>query len=46
MNTVHVTLMPAERSVFYGLVPLERAAEMEMRSQLLKSLEHWLERSN
>src|ERR1035438_6682541 len=40
----HVT--PAGRSVFYDLFPAERAAEMEMRSQLLLGLEHWLERSD
>ena len=39
----HVT--PAGRSVFYDLFPPEKAAEMEMRAQLLIGLEHWLERS-
>ena len=39
-------LTPAGRSVFYDLFPAERAAEMEMRSQLLMGLEHWLEKSN
>ncbi len=36
---------PAGRSVFYDLFPPERAAEMEMRAQLLIGLERWLERS-
>jgi len=36
---------PAGRSVFYDLFPAEKAAEMEMRGQLLMGLEHWLERS-
>jgi predicted XRE-type DNA-binding protein len=39
----HVT--PAGRSVFYDLVPPEKAAEMEMRAQLLIGLDHWLEKS-
>jgi len=39
----HVT--PAGRSVFYDLFPPEKAAEMEMRAQLLIGLEQWLERS-
>jgi predicted XRE-type DNA-binding protein len=39
----HVT--PAGRSVFYDLFPAEKAAEMEMRAQLLMGLEHWLEKS-
>jgi predicted XRE-type DNA-binding protein len=39
----HIT--PAGRSVFYDLFPAERAAEMEMRAQLLIGLERWLERS-
>src|SRR5437773_9857078 len=39
----HVT--PAGRSVFYDLFPAEKAAEMEMRAQLLIGLEHWLEKS-
>jgi len=38
----HVT--PAGRSVFYDLFPPEKAAEMEMRAQLLIGLEQWLER--
>jgi hypothetical protein len=32
---------PVGRSVFYDLFPAERAAEMEMRAQLLMGLEHW-----
>ena len=39
----HVT--PAGRSVFYDLFPAEKAAEMEMRAQLLIGLEHWLDMS-
>jgi predicted XRE-type DNA-binding protein len=39
----HVT--PAGRSVFCDLFPPEKAAEMEMRAQLLMGLEQWLERS-
>jgi predicted XRE-type DNA-binding protein len=39
----HVT--PAGRSVFYDLFPAERAAEMEMRAQLLIGLEQWLDKS-
>jgi len=39
----HVT--PAGRSVFYDLFPAARAAELEMRAQLLMGLEHWLEKS-
>ena len=39
----HVT--PAGRSVFYDLFPAEKAAEMEIRAQLLIGLEQWLERS-
>ena len=35
----------AGRSVFYDLFPAEKAAEMEMRAQLLMGLEHWLEKS-
>ena len=35
----------AGRSVFYDLVPPEKAAEMEMRAMLLMGLEHWLEKS-
>ncbi len=38
----HVT--PVGRSVFYDLFPPEKAAEMEMRAQLLMGLEHWLEK--
>ena len=38
----HVT--PAGRSVFYDLFPPEKAAEMEMRAQLLIGLEQWLAR--
>ena len=39
----HVT--SAGRSVSYDLFPPEKAAEMEMRAQLLMGLEHWLEKS-
>jgi hypothetical protein len=39
----HVT--PAGRSVFYDLFPAEKAAEMEMRAQLLMGLDHWLEKN-
>ena len=39
----HVTR--AGRSVFYDLFPPEKAAELEMRAQLLIGLEHWLEKS-
>jgi len=39
----HVT--PAGRSVFYDLFPAEKAAEMEIRAQLLIGLEQWLEKS-
>jgi predicted XRE-type DNA-binding protein len=39
----HVT--PAGRSVFYDLFPAEKAAEMEIRAQLLMGLEQWLEKS-
>jgi predicted XRE-type DNA-binding protein len=39
----HVT--PAGRSVFYDLFSAAKAAEMEMRAQLLMGLEHWLEKS-
>lgn len=39
----HVT--PAGRSVFYDLFPAEKAAEMEMRAQLLMGLGQWLEKS-
>ena len=38
----HVT--PAGRSVFHDIFPTEKAAEMEMRSQLLIGLEQWLEK--
>ncbi len=40
----HVT--PAGRSVFYDLLPAEKAAELEMRAQLLMGLERWLEHSH
>jgi predicted XRE-type DNA-binding protein len=40
----HVT--PAGRSVFYDLFPAERAAELEMRAQLLMGLERWLENTH
>jgi predicted XRE-type DNA-binding protein len=39
----HVT--PTDRSVFYDLFPAEKAAELEMRAQLLMGLERWLENS-
>ena len=39
----HVT--PAGRSVFFDLFPAEKAAEMEIRAQLLMGLEQWLEKS-
>lgn len=39
----HVT--PAGRSVFYDIFPPEKAAELEMRAQLLMGLERWLEKS-
>jgi predicted XRE-type DNA-binding protein len=39
----HVT--PAGRSVFYDLFPAEKAAEKEIRAQLLIGLEQWLEKS-
>jgi len=39
----HVT--PAGRSVFQDVFPSEKAAEMEMRAQLLIGLEQWLEKS-
>jgi predicted XRE-type DNA-binding protein len=39
----HVT--PAGRSVFRDIFPAEKAAEMEMRAQLLIGLENWLEKS-
>jgi predicted XRE-type DNA-binding protein len=38
----HVT--PAGHSVFYDICSAEKAAEMEMRAQLLIGLEHWLEK--
>jgi predicted XRE-type DNA-binding protein len=40
----HVT--PAGRSVFYDLFPVERAAELEMRAQLLMGLERWLDNTH
>jgi predicted XRE-type DNA-binding protein len=33
------------RRVFYDLFPAEKAAELEMRAQLLMGLERWLENS-
>jgi predicted XRE-type DNA-binding protein len=36
---------PAGLSVFYDLFPAEKAAEMEIRAQLLIGLEQWLEKS-
>src|SRR5687768_9417271 len=33
---------PAGRSVFRDLFPAEEAAEVEIRSTLLRGLEHWL----
>jgi predicted XRE-type DNA-binding protein len=39
----HVT--PVGRSVFHDIFPAEKAAEMEMRAQLLMGLEQWLEKS-
>ncbi len=39
----HVT--PAGRSVFYDLFPAEKAAELEMRAQLMMGLERWLEKT-
>jgi predicted XRE-type DNA-binding protein len=39
----HVT--PAGRSVFHDILPAEKAAEMEMRAQLLIGLEQWLRKS-
>jgi predicted XRE-type DNA-binding protein len=36
----HVT--PAGCSVFYDLFPAEKAADLEMRAQLLMGLEQWL----
>jgi predicted XRE-type DNA-binding protein len=37
-------IAPAGCSVFCDLFPPEKAAEMEMRAQLLMGLEHWLEK--
>lgn len=34
------------RSVFHDLYPEDRAAEMEMRSQLLVGLKQWLEQAD
>jgi predicted XRE-type DNA-binding protein len=39
----HVT--PAGRGVFYDLSPPEKAAEVEMRAQLVIGLEQWLGKS-
>jgi predicted XRE-type DNA-binding protein len=39
----HVT--PGGRSVFHDIFPAEKAAEMEMRAQLLIGLEQWLRKS-
>jgi predicted XRE-type DNA-binding protein len=39
----HMT--PVGRSIFYDLFPPEKAAEMEVRAQLLIGLKHWLEKS-
>lgn len=39
----HVT--PTGRSVFHDIFPAEKAAEMEIRAQLLIGLERWLEKS-
>ena len=39
----HVT--PRGRSVFHDLFPPEKAAEKEMRAQLLIALEQWFEKS-
>jgi predicted XRE-type DNA-binding protein len=36
---------PAGRSVFHDIFPAEKAAEMEMRAQLLLGLGQWLEKS-
>jgi len=36
---------PAGRSVFHDIFPAEKAAEMEIRAQLLIGLERWLEKS-
>jgi predicted XRE-type DNA-binding protein len=40
----HMT--PAGRSVFHDIFPAEKAAEIEIRAQLLIGLEHWLEKSS
>jgi predicted XRE-type DNA-binding protein len=40
----HVT--PSGRSVFQDVFPAEKAAEMEIRAQLLIGLEQWLEKSD
>jgi hypothetical protein len=37
----HRLVTPAERSVFYDLFPAEKAAEMEMRAQLLMRFIGW-----
>lgn len=34
------------RSVFHDLYPPDRAAEMEMRSQILEALQRWLKTSD
>ncbi len=39
----HVT--PAGRSIFQDIFPAEKAAEMEIRAQLLLGLDLWLENS-
>lgn len=36
------TKTPARRGVFRDLFPAEEAAELEIRSTLLRGLEHWL----
>lgn len=38
-------MTPAGRSVFLDIFPAEKAAEMEMRAQLLLGLDLWLENS-
>ena len=40
----HVT--PAGRSIFQDIFPAEKAAEMEIRAQLLIGLEQWLGKSD
>ena len=45
LDAVARTVTPAGRSVFYDLSPQQKAAELEMRAQLLIGLEHWLEKS-